>query len=135
MIPLRRQIRTKGDLMRFRFLALPGASIAALLVSAVAFAGGGTNLGGDCLAHHPNYIEGVIEVQYTQGCTGHDEPELFPVSSNPGSARNLTSTSGRPSGSAGSSPIHAASSDRRSSSCSSIPTPPRPAAHRTAASR
>jgi len=78
--------------MRFRFLALPGASIAALLVSAVAFAGGGTNLGGDCLAHHPNYIEGVIEVQYTQGCTGHDEPELFPVSSNPGSARNLTWT-------------------------------------------
>jgi hypothetical protein len=46
----------------------------------------------DCLAHHPLYIPGQFEVTYTQGCTGHDEPELFPVSSAPGSARDLTWT-------------------------------------------
>ncbi len=30
-----------------------------------------------CLAHHPQYISGVLETNYTQNCTGHDEPELF----------------------------------------------------------
>jgi len=79
--------------MRFRTLAMAGAALAALLVSAVAFAGSdAAKLGGDCLAHHPNYIEDVIEVQYTQGCSGHDEPELFPISDHNGSARNLTWT-------------------------------------------
>jgi hypothetical protein len=74
-------------------MATAAAALAALVVSAVAFAGSNAaKLGGDCLAHHPNYIEGVIEVQYTQGCSGHDEPELFPISSNPGSARDLTWT-------------------------------------------
>src|SRR5437867_825105 len=43
-----------------------------------------------CLAHHPQYIDGKIEVTYEPGCTGHDEPEIFPVSSAPGSARDLT---------------------------------------------
>ena len=45
-----------------------------------------------CLAHHFQYIEGVFEVSYEPGCTGHDEPELDPVSSAPGSARDLTWT-------------------------------------------
>jgi hypothetical protein len=43
-----------------------------------------------CLAHHFKYIEGQFEVTYEKGCTGHDEPELDPVSSAPGSARDLT---------------------------------------------
>lgn len=43
-----------------------------------------------CLAHHFKYIEGVFEVTYEKGCTGHDEPELDPVSSAAGSARDLT---------------------------------------------
>jgi hypothetical protein len=43
-----------------------------------------------CLAHRPKYIEGVFEVKYDAGCTGHDEPELDPVSGAPGSARDLT---------------------------------------------
>lgn len=43
-----------------------------------------------CYAHRPKYIEGVFEVKYDSGCTGHDEPELDPVSSAPGSARELT---------------------------------------------
>lgn len=45
-----------------------------------------------CLAHHFQYIEDRFEVRYEPGCTGHDEPELDPVSSAPGSARDLTWT-------------------------------------------
>src|SRR5215470_2207881 len=47
-------------------------------------------VGSGCIAHHPNYIEGVLEVHYTAGCSGHDEPELDPVSSAPHSAQDLT---------------------------------------------
>src|SRR6266404_782677 len=45
-----------------------------------------------CYAHRPKYIEGIFEVRYDSGCTGHDEPELDPVSTAPGSARDLTWT-------------------------------------------
>lgn len=45
-----------------------------------------------CIAHHPRYAEGWFEVRYDAGCTGHDEPELAPISSAPGSARDLTWT-------------------------------------------
>ncbi len=48
--------------------------------------------GSGCIAHRPLYLEGVFEVRYDAGCTGHDEPELDPVSSLPGSARDLTWT-------------------------------------------
>jgi hypothetical protein len=48
--------------------------------------------GSGCIAHRPHYIEGVFEVSYDSGCSGHDEPELDPVSSAPGSARDLTWT-------------------------------------------
>ena len=53
-----------------------------------------------CLAHHPKYIEGSFEVEYAPGCTGHDEPELDPVSTAPGSARDLTWTAVLPKGGA-----------------------------------
>ena len=45
-----------------------------------------------CIAHHPQYLEGIFEVEYTNGCTGHDEPELNPLSSLPGSAQDATWT-------------------------------------------
>src|SRR5215469_6159257 len=45
-----------------------------------------------CYAHHPQYIDSKIEVSYTPGCVGHDEPELDPVSGAPGSASDLTWT-------------------------------------------
>jgi len=48
--------------------------------------------GSGCIAHHPRYVEGSFEVKYLSGCSGHDEPELFPISSAPGSARDLTWT-------------------------------------------
>jgi hypothetical protein len=56
------------------------------------FAGRPARAGSGCIAHHPNYIQGKLEVTYEAGCTGHDEPELAPVSSAPGSARDLTWT-------------------------------------------
>ncbi|HEY4349079.1 MAG TPA: hypothetical protein VGM80_16010 [Gaiellaceae bacterium] len=46
--------------------------------------------GSACIAHRPNYVEDVFEPHYTAGCTGHDEPELDPVSSAAHSAKNLT---------------------------------------------
>jgi hypothetical protein len=42
-----------------------------------------------CFARHPQYLPGA-EITYSPGCKGHDEPELDPVSSAPGSARDLT---------------------------------------------
>src|SRR5262245_48129295 len=47
-------------------------------------------LGSGCIAHHPNYIEDRFEVQYSSGCSGHDEPELDPVSNARHSAQDLT---------------------------------------------
>jgi hypothetical protein len=56
--------------------------------------------GSGCLAHHPRYVEGSFEVKYDAGCTGHDEPELDPLSNAPGSARDLTWTAVLPKGGA-----------------------------------
>jgi hypothetical protein len=46
---------------------------------------------GDCVAHHFNYSP-EYPIWYTSGCSGHDEPELDPVSSLKGSAQDLTWT-------------------------------------------
>ena len=63
-----------------------------------ALAGSTTNGGSSaCIAHRPNYIEGSLEVRYVNGCSGHDEPELDPVSNAAGSARDLTWTAILPS--------------------------------------
>ncbi|HET8979973.1 MAG TPA: hypothetical protein VFN87_17590, partial [Solirubrobacteraceae bacterium] len=40
-----------------------------------------------CIAHHPQAY-----VWYTHSCTGHDEPEIDPLSDHVGSAQNLTWT-------------------------------------------
>jgi hypothetical protein len=82
--------------MRFlRYVTLSVTILAfAWVVQAGAANSGGTassgNAGSGCIAHHPNYIEDTFEVQYAAGCSGHDEPELDPVSSAPHSARDLT---------------------------------------------
>jgi len=81
--------------MRLRLLlgALVLAAGAAFLLAGAhpaGASGSGTSGAGDCIAHHPNYIEGVFEVHYSAGCSGHDEPELDPLSNNAGSARDLT---------------------------------------------
>jgi hypothetical protein len=64
-------------LLAFVFLGLTALSVQAQTATA-------------CLAHHFQYIPGQFEVTYEKGCTGHDEPELNPVSSAPGSGRDLT---------------------------------------------
>ena len=51
--------------------------------------------GGGCVGRHPAYIEGVFEPSYSAGCSGHDEPELDPISDEPGSAKNPFSHSSR----------------------------------------
>ena len=75
-----------------RFLAvwLALATAAAVLVSLPATAGAATRHGSLCVSRHVVYVEGKIDVHYRPGCTGHDEPELDPVSSLPHSAKNLT---------------------------------------------
>jgi hypothetical protein len=76
-------------------LALALATMAvAVLASLPAAAGAATRHGTGtlCVARHVNYVEGKIDVHYRPGCTGHDEPELDPVSSLPHSARDLTWT-------------------------------------------
>jgi hypothetical protein len=64
------------------------AACAAALVVGVAGAhgagGGGQSL---CIGHHPQEF-----VWYTSSCTGHDEPEIDPLSNRAGSAQNLTWT-------------------------------------------
>ena len=44
----------------------------------------------NCLAHVVGGLDEDWYDYYTPGCTGHDEPELDPVSSRPGSAQNVT---------------------------------------------
>ena len=67
-----------------RFLIVTVAALAtAVLVASGAGAGG--TAGSGCIAHKPAYVEGVFESSYTAGCSGHDEPELDPISSVPGS--------------------------------------------------
>ena len=48
-----------------------------------------------CIGHHPQDF-----VWYTTSCTGHDEPEIDPISSRPGSAQDLTWTVVLPSNAA-----------------------------------
>jgi hypothetical protein len=67
-------------------------SLAPIIALAAVLSSASTAQAGEsgCFAHRPKYIEGVFEVRYDSGCTGHDEPELDPVSSAAGSARELT---------------------------------------------
>jgi hypothetical protein len=46
--------------------------------------------GAGCVGRHPAYIEGVFEPSYSAGCSGHDEPELNPLSNLAGSAKDVT---------------------------------------------
>src|SRR6266550_2541537 len=94
--------------VRFAVLAAVSAFVLALGASAAA-AGTGTGTGtgkssgnatsgggsstSACLAHIPGGLsvdENDLSEYYTSVCTGHDEPELDPVSSAPGSAQDIT---------------------------------------------
>ena len=67
------------------FAAAVAAVIAGAAAAPRAAAGGsGQSL---CIGHHPQDY-----VWYTSSCTGHDEPEIDPLSNAPGSAQDLTWT-------------------------------------------
>lgn len=67
-------------------LAFPGVAASAASTTAQSL----------CIAHHPQEY-----VWYTRSCTGHDEPELDPLSNHAGSARDLTWTVVLPANGAG----------------------------------
>ena len=81
-------------LRRLLFGAVAVVFVGAFAAPAVAAGGpsGAGHQGSGCIAHRPNYIEGRFEPAYRAGCSGHDEPELDPISNHPGSAKNLTWT-------------------------------------------
>ncbi len=72
-------------------LALVSLGVAPLVVTSTAPAQASAGQGA-CIAHRPIYIEDVFEPKYSAGCSGHDEPELDPLSGLPGSAQDLTWT-------------------------------------------
>src|SRR5579884_3706109 len=90
LVPGHRLSDRGGTSMRVRlFCAFAFAIAAAVILTGAAAApkahagGSGTSL---CIAHHAQ------DAWYTASCTGHDEPELDPLSNAPGSAQDLTWT-------------------------------------------
>jgi hypothetical protein len=77
-----------------KVLAAVAAIASVLLVSAATATAGRTGVAGAstaaCLAHVSGYARIDLQDAYSGDCTGHDEPELDPVSSAPHSALNIT---------------------------------------------
>lgn len=88
--------------MSFRVLCAAAFAIAAVggLMGSASVGGARAAAGGQslCIGHHPQDY-----VWYTGSCTGHDEPEIDPLSSAPGSAQDLTWTLVLPTNEAGTS--------------------------------
>ncbi len=78
--------------MAKRGMLLVGCLLVGLGLAVTPAGAASTPAGTACLARHLPYVEGVFEATYRPGCTGHDEPELLPISTLPHSARNLTWT-------------------------------------------
>ena len=70
--------------------ASAGAASASTSSGSVTSASAGDTSTENCLAHVVGGLSEDWYNYYTPGCTGHDEPELDPVSSAPGSAQNIT---------------------------------------------
>jgi hypothetical protein len=72
-------------------LSVPaGAAGASTSSSTFTSGSAGASSAASCLAHIVGGLSEDWYDYYTPGCTGHDEPELDPVSSAPGSAQNIT---------------------------------------------
>jgi hypothetical protein len=78
--------------IRVLLLATSAGAVAIVGLLGLGSAGASSPQGSGCLAHRGAYVENVVEIQYAAGCSGHDEPELMPLSSTAGSARDLTWT-------------------------------------------
>lgn len=83
---IRRLVMSALLLFGFAGLAMASAPSAVATPSS-----GSTSSASGCLGHRPGYYQGW-SISYVASCTGHDEPELDPVSSLAGSAQNLTWT-------------------------------------------
>jgi hypothetical protein len=70
--------------------ATAGAANASTNSGTVTSGSAGADDAASCLAHPVGGLGEDWYDAYTPGCTGHDEPELDPVSSAPGSAQNIT---------------------------------------------
>jgi hypothetical protein len=70
--------------------ASAGAHVTSTGVGADGYGGGDAGAVGGCLAHVVGGLTDDWYEYYTSHCTGHDEPELDPVSSAPGSAQNIS---------------------------------------------
>jgi len=70
-------------------LAIVGALVAAVLLHGTggSVRAASTTSNAACIGHHPQPF-----VWYTSSCTGHDEPEIDPLSNRAGSAKDLTWT-------------------------------------------
>lgn len=77
-------MRFEGFKSARSLVVLLAAFVVPLVLSSPALASSGQSL---CIGHHPQPF-----IWYTNSCTGHDEPELDPVSNLPGSAQDLTWT-------------------------------------------
>ena len=79
----------------FQPLSLATAGVlavaSAVLVAPHASVSAAQSGSGDCIAHHFSSTS-EYPIWYSSGCSGHDEPELDPVSSLAGSAQDLTWT-------------------------------------------
>jgi hypothetical protein len=94
-----------------RFALVAAVSAVVLVLTASAGAAGASTSSGtatsgsadastatDCFAHVVGGLSEDWYQYYTANCTGHDEPELDPVSSAPGSAQNITWRAALPAG-------------------------------------
>ena len=73
-------------------LAVPVTLIAALSLSTIQANAAPADAGSGrvCIAHAFQDVPEPNDIYYARGCTGHDEPELDPISAAPGSAKDLT---------------------------------------------
>lgn len=74
-------------LARRLLLLVVAACFFVVVVGVVPAGAASTTNQSQCIGHHPQEY-----VWYTSSCTGHDEPELDPLSNRAGSAQNLTWT-------------------------------------------
>ena len=87
MIGLRLALVAAGSAVVLGLSTSAGAASVSTGPGTVNSGSAGASSAADCLAH---VAGGNLYDYYTAGCTGHDEPELDPVSSAPGSAQNIT---------------------------------------------
>src|SRR5215469_2532682 len=86
MVPTHRRLIPIGAAAML-ILVLGGIGFLYRTTHTVVHAAAGSSGQSLCIGHHPQSF-----VWYTSSCTGHDEPEIDPLSSHAGSAEDITWT-------------------------------------------